>query len=256
MKLASTKETIPLEIPAADDRPRVTYRFRVPTPLDHARWRQKLRAEGARFHPPGAMRELLRATLKRLLADDAATLARHLGLLDRFDETEAAFGEAQRAHKDAIEAHEAPEQGGDEATELPALPDAYLKAVEAYQAAMADVGELERLVADADASYRERLADNDVFFEYAGIIGAGMFLVGWEGLKAPFARGPTGVADSVLKAIPNDHWSLIGMQVLGLFGPSEAERKNSPSPSPGRSGAPTSTTSSKPRRTPRSKATA
>ena len=73
-----------------------------------------------------------------------------------------------------------------------------------------------------------------------------------------FERGPTGLTDDALLAVPEADRALLGLKIRSFFAPSEAEAKNSDSPSPGPCSPESSTsavTASKPPRKTRSKAT-
>lgn len=120
----------------------------------------------------------------------------------------------------------------------------------------ARLAEIEAVVAPRYPRYNALLADNQVYSMIRGIAAAKLFLVGWEGIKAPVERTLEGVSESTLAHIPRRRFAEIGAFVDGMLAPTEDEAGNSESPSPGLSAATTSTAASKPPRTARSRKTA
>lgn len=92
-----------------------------------------------------------------------------------------------------------------------------------------------RIESELRAGYQrlnEVEADYALFEEMSVFCAARRFLIGWEGVAIPFA-GRGGLATDVsLGAIPQAHIYAIGNRVLTLMNVSEAQAKNSVSPSP------------------------
>lgn len=97
-------------------------------------------------------------------------------------------------------------------------------------------GELEQLGAmllQTDPDYARMVSDQQFYLDVAPIEAARMFLTGWENVEVEFRRDARGVTDAALAALPEAHLLFAGAHALSLFAPTEAEAKNSASPSPG-----------------------
>jgi len=198
--------------PGEEEKPeaeRTVYVLRTPTLYDEARLARAIKAQGAR--PIGRLDLLpvLKAGVGELLAGagDAALRAEFEAAID-------AHGEEIRA---ALKA-------GGEAT-IAALtgPGA------------GRIAEIANVVRRGYPAFAEAEADADFAWAVQPVEAARLLLVGWENGPAPFARGPTGLADDLLALLPPEHLEGIGWFAMALLRPSEGQAKNSDSPPPGAS---------------------
>lgn len=187
--------------------PGTAYLLKVPTVYERARYRQQLAAHGARRHGTAALAAELRRGIEAVMAGDDVAEAR-AALLAAVDAGQAAFDQAL-----ALVA-----QGDDAAV------------AEAWDAAVAHDRKLEVLAAavhDGHEPYRAMLADNQVYWQVAGLVAAKLFLAGWEGIDVPFRRNTQGVVpDELLAVIPEAHLPVISRELEGLLAPGEARAKN------------------------------
>lgn len=91
---------------------------------------------------------------------------------------------------------------------------------------------VEGVVREHWAAYRDLLADQEAYGEFAGIVAAQLFLRGWEGnLPAFTRRHDGGPDDKALSAIPLGDLLAIGVEVQLMMAPGPRTLGNSPSAS-------------------------
>lgn len=197
-----------------------TFLLRTPTKADRIKYKRALAEAGAAFHRTSELCAQLSESVSLLLPEQDRPAA-----LARITE--------YRAASDAYGA-------------LAAEADAQDQKAEEFQAAQAELAAAERaaepyarLVRAGDAVYAGMLADNAVYWDLAGLLAAKMFLVGWEGLDAPFPGAP--VSDAAVEALTDGDIAFIGISFAGMLHLSPARRKNSDTASPMSAGAPVST---------------
>ncbi len=217
---------------------RVVYLLKVPRLYDGAALDRAVAARGGRNHGALARLRSLRAGVKALLADDDEAVARD-NLVARID----AYADELRAFGRALLAGEYDAAGETEESTGPAKLAAALAAQAEHEAALAEVAELVR---EGYPLFARMVADEAVYPDILGIEAARLLLVGWENGPGEFRRGRAGVPDEVLEAIPPYHLVAIGAEVERLRRPSEAQRKNSASPSRSPAAPATSTAASAP----------
>lgn len=204
-----------------DDGP--TYFLRVPTVADRIKYGHALRARKARFYSNLTLMDQVRNGLLALLPGDENVEAREAGI---------ALLDAYSANlREAIDARQ---QLKSEETD------------KAFAEALSFPDELSKLideVADRYEPLRNAMADNAVYWSWAGLEAARMFLAGWEGL-GPFKRGLSGPTEATLAQIPSVDLEMLGVKIEQLMQPDEARTKNSVSPSSTPSEPPTSGDSS------------
>lgn len=198
----------PVEYRPRDDGP--TYFLRVPTVADRIKYGHALRARKARFYSNLALMDQARNGLLALLPGDENAEAREAGI---------ALIDAYSANlREAIEARQ---QLRSEETD------------KAFAEALRLPDELTNLldeIADRYEPLRNAVADNAVYWSWAGLEAARMFLAGWEGL-GPFKRGLSGPDEATLAQIPPMDLEMLGVKIEQLMQPDEARLKNSVSPS-------------------------
>lgn len=195
---------VPERFPAPDGTARALL-VRVPTVADRARYRREVRSAGGRQWRVG---ELWRA-----LRDGVAALAEHGDVAEEL------------AHVDDCLARLA-ELG---ATLTGDVDEAAKRAaVDAVMALLADprMAEIEQAVLPAYPRLRAMIADNETWGEVRGMVAARLLVVGWEGLPGEPRRGPQGLAEDSLAAIPEAWLAPLGEFVEKLLAPTEAEAGN------------------------------
>lgn len=216
-----------------DDGP--TYHLRVPTVADRIKYGHALRGRKAKFHSNLILMDIARNGLLALLPGEENAEAREAGtaLLDAYSTSLRGAIEARQQIKS-----EETDQAFSEALKL---PDELVSLIDE--------------ITDRYEPLRNAVADNAVYWSWAGLEAAGMFLVGWDGLDA-FKRGLSGLTEATLAQIPAFDLEMIGVRVEQLMQPGEARVKNSDSPSSTPSEPATSEVSSGTRRKSRSQAEA
>ncbi len=210
-----------------------TYHLRVPTVADRIKYGHALRARKAKFHGNLVLMDIARNGLRALLPGDENAEAREAGI---------ALVDAYSANlREAIDARQQVKSDEtDQAfTDALQIPD--------------DLASLLEEIADRYDPLRNAVADNAVYFSWAGLEAATMFLAGWDGLGA-FKRGLSGLTEATLAQIPASDLEMIGVKIEQLMQPGEARTKNSVSPSSTPSEPPTSEALSDTPRKSRSKA--
>lgn len=204
------------------------YRLRTPLLYDRVKLEQAITRHGGRKHGRVG---LLRA-LRRDVAGDPFLIEcepeERVRLNAQIDAALAAWqGFGKRVRDGEFRAGE----GDDAKAVAQSLVEAFSE-VDQQESPLAGV---EALVRGAGGHYAAACAEETVYQEIAAIESARLFLVGWEGLEATFRRGPQGVPDDVLMAIPPAHLAFIGAEAEKLLKPDEATVKNSAGPSSGAS---------------------
>lgn len=171
----------------------VTYLIEIPTSISKARYRRAVTASGARIWTKGQMIASARSAIEESKPDNAADW---IAVCDRFEQFDGT----------------APQEEADKIAK--------------------EWSDLSRILQGAGGDFASRVAENEFWFFMAPRVGARCFLIGTESLK--LKRAPDGlIPDATLEgAVAEDHISEIGWRALALFGPSEAETKNSASPRP------------------------
>lgn len=207
---------------------RIAYLLAVPSPYSWAALERAIKSIGAVQHGTQKQFRILADGVRALLAGDelADLRERYLAEIEGY----LAQLETARGRRDLT------------AEELKAL------VAETAEHALR-IDEIATRVRRGYAQYAELEADNEFFLNALCIETARAFLVGWENIPADFARGPDGVSDNLLRYIPEEHWWPIRGKVYELRFPTETQRKNSRSPSPGASApTPSSTASTTPKK--------
>jgi hypothetical protein len=99
-----------------------------------------------------------------------------------------------------------------------------------------DYDRLEQQLIRHDDGYAGLVADRAFWLEVAPLEAVRLFVTGWDNLSPPYRAGPEGVHADVLAELAREHpdrVALAGFHILSLMRPSEAEAKNSASPSGG-----------------------
>jgi hypothetical protein len=218
--LVDTKTPERLEIGSS------VYLIKPPSVMERARWRRAIVAAGGRRHGQLALLECLADGVSALMADNPPEVRDSvLALIQTHRDT--VLGMVAQAVSGAF----------DDANEL-AQEDR--DALRAQIAGIEESGKALSLIETAVLAgyprYAEMAADDAAYSQIAGLEGARLFLMGWEGLDGTLARGPGGVSEQSLAQIPEGHFSAIGNAVEALTRVPEKKRKNSvspPSSSPG-----------------------
>ena len=214
MKLLKPGERVKLELQGSGG-DLIVYWLRAPSVYDRVEYRRAVAARGGRYHTVFELLAALRREVDAAMAgtDRPETQASLIALIDVRQARLRAFAERtwDRANEEGQRAYI-------EAFAQAAAPDPVLLEVEAKIRAMGGL-------------YAAMIADNDVYFDLAGLEAARLFVVEWEGLDG-FAHGRRGLTEAALQRIPTVHLPAIAAKVEDLFAPAESERKNSVSPSP------------------------
>lgn len=198
----------PVEYRPREDGP--VYFLRVPTVADRIKYGHALRARKARFYSNLALMDLARDGLLALLPGDDNAQAREAGI---------ALADAYSGNlRETIDARqEGKSEEADKAfVEALKLPD--------------ELSDLLDEIADRYEPLRNAVADNAVYWSWAGLEAARMFLTGWEGLGR-FKKGLSGPDEATLAQIPPMDMEMLGVRIEQLMQPDEARTKNSVSPS-------------------------
>lgn len=200
------------------------YHLRIPSRADQIKYRRALAATGASFHRASDLCDALENAFKRLASDDARP-----GIVSLID-----------SYRDANDAFVALiVEADDEDMKSQAVADARAS----MQAAAAALEPYARAARSGDPVYAGMLADNEVYWDLAGLVASRMFLVAWEGIAAEFPpRGIDGLGDAGIDIIPAADLGLIGIGYDAMTRISPARRKNSATASPISEGAPISKT--------------
>lgn len=213
--------TTPAQLLAPEERRRV-FLLRVPTVYDRAILRRAIAMRSGRSHSQMEMLLALKRGIETLLSGEADAAARGnlTAQVDTAVQLLMAWWES-----DLTGANDGEEGAA-------ARDEAWRSAQEQIKA----LGEIAELVRDADPNYAAMDADNQVYRSIQGLEAARLFLVGWRNGPAPFARDPVrGVPENLLALIDDYDLLAIGEKVVEMMAPTETERKNSASPSPGNS---------------------
>lgn len=223
MLLADPKTPERLEL--GSEKKRRVFLLKVPLPIERAKWRRGVARAGGRQHGQLALLDCLRAGTADLMAESPAEL-REL-VLARIDTHRENLIELHRAAVDADL-----NDGADR---------------EAFEAALATIAKsgaalatIEVAVLDSWAPYANMVADEATFHQIAGIEGARLFLVGWEGIDAPFRRIGNETSEACMALISDADFVEIGTKLQAMTQLTEKRRKNSFSPPSTPSGGETS----------------
>lgn len=203
----SSRDAPLLPDPAAPQRvvcgPR-TYRLRTPRLLDRAALVREIAALGGRQHSP-------QAELREMMAG-----VRAAGDMPQREEMLAALS----AQIDLWTAFAAAHREGDQET----MRDLMRQITEAGAA----LAPLEEVLRRYWAPYAAMLGDNAAYPMIEAVACAKLFVVGWDGIDAPFPRLLPGapLPDDALAAIPPNDLHAIAAAVAALMTPSETQRKN------------------------------
>ena len=222
-------ETVPFSPADQLDRPeaeRAVYHLRVPTVYDRVAYRRALGEKQARLHGPVDLLRCLRRGVEAVMAESMQEDRDFL--LQAIDE-QIARAEAYNAAGGA-KAFDLDEEDG-----RAAFQQVLMEMTEGGEA----LRQVEGLVARGFPPYASMLGDNAVYWSLAGIEAARVFVDRCNGIEG-FSRTRLGVSDAFLSRIPEGHLVAIGLKVSELMRPSEADAKNSVSPSGSRSGTATS----------------
>lgn len=197
----------------------IAYLIRVPSVTDRPAYRRAVKAAGGRQWSELDLYRALADGVRLLLADDADAERRDymLGVVEGQTAKLEEFGRKVKAGE------------LDDDKDSDDLVAAWMEAFTPPD----ELKEIELAVTAGYERYAQMVADRAVFPEIAGIVGARMFLAGWEGLDGKFRRSAGVVPDDVLAAVPSHHFVSIGELVGELLEPPEPKRKNLSSPSSG-----------------------
>ena len=202
-----------------------TYMLATPTVEQAIRWRGAVHQMVMRLHgidlrgnvAIGDKLVTLRAAARALLAEDEPKREAVLGVIEE-------IRERLQAVIARIEARESAEWADDAIEEL-------TRAAEWPELLLDFAGTAMR----EHARYRELLAVEAALPSYWGLAGARLLVMDWEGLDMPCRRGPAGLDDASLNAIPERDLIRIGTRLQQMTELSRSQKKASPSPSGGAS---------------------
>lgn len=233
MALVVTTRSPVRYVPDGQDRlpegERVAYLLRVPSRLDRARFRREVRALGARAVGQAELRDAARSAVGAMLPDDADAGVRAERL--------AAIDESADAWSRFFRRHDAQRERRSLGVD-PAEDEARREAVEAEEdaAAIRTFDELIDLLRRHSPAVAALLADIDYWQDVSALVAVRLFLEGWENRAADFRRGADGLLpEDLLNGIPEADLRGLDGKIGELMRLSEAEAKNSASPSPGSS---------------------
>jgi hypothetical protein len=221
---------VPERVECGPENARRIYFVRPPTVYERVKWRRAVAAAGGRYHGPLALLGALSDGVSALMGDSPAELREAvLSKIDAHRANMLAFGEAARGDLDDAEGR---------------------KEFAAAGMAMAESGRAlavtEAEVLASYPAYAQMAADDQTYWEIAGIEASRLFLSGWEGIDVEFSRSAAaGAADAVLAAIPEGDFASIGLFVDRMTRISASQRKNSSSPASTPPAGATSTRSSR-----------
>ena len=211
---------VPADEQMRPEHKRVVYLLKAPTVWDRIKLDEEVAKRGGRRVAELDVYRTLRAGIERIYGEtDSSVRAATLEQIDELIAARTAF-----VRKLLGDGYDFETEAGRQAF------DADQSAHQARAAALAPV---EEIVLAAYPRYARMAADFATYPLYRGYAAARLLLVGWENGPAEFSRGPLGVADELLELIPEHHAAAIGAEADRLLRPTEAERKNSASPSPG-----------------------
>lgn len=221
---------VPERVECGPANARRVYLVKPPTVYERVKWRRAVAASGGRYHGPLALLGALADGVRALMADSPDELRD--AVLSKVD--------AHRANMIAF---------GESAREADLADEEQKKEFAASGAAMAASGRAlavtESEVLTAYPAYAQMAADDETYWEVAGIEATRLFLTGWEGIDAPFSRGASGASEDALAAIPEGDFASIGLFIDRMSRVTAAQRKNSLSPASMRPAGATSTKSSR-----------
>lgn len=211
------------------------YLLRPPTVAERTRWRRAIAAAGGKQHGQVALLLCMADGVRALMADQPDLRDPLLARIDahRHNLTDLAVSATTGAF--------------DNRDEMTDEQRAALQArFDALDEGSKGLAVIETAVSAAYPRYADMVAADLVYGQIAGIEGARLFLVGWEGFDGDVVRGANGVSEDSLAQIPEGHLPRIGMAVEALTRVSEKQRKNSASPPLSSSGGETSSISKTP----------
>jgi hypothetical protein len=225
---------VPERVECGPENARRVYLVRPPTVYERVKWRRAVAAAGGRYHGPLALLGALADGVRALMAGSPDELRD--AVLSKID--------AHRANMIAF---------GESARDADLADDEQRKEFTASGEAMAESGRAlavtESEVFSAYPVYAQMAADDQTYWEIAGIEAARLFLTGWEGFDAEFRRSSSSCAsDDSLAAIPEGDFASIGLFIDRMTRITASQRKNLSLPA---STPPAGATSTKSTRVPR-----
>jgi hypothetical protein len=193
------------------------YLLKIPALLERAKWRSAIARAGGRYHGQIALLDCLRDGVATLMKDSPEAL---VGAL---------LGRIEKHRDNLLGVHVSAMAMGEAATDEDRA--AFQAAIERLGESGRDLAVVEMEVVQNYPRYAAMVADDQIFWQIAGIEGARLFLQGWEGIDAPFRRLANVIADAVLENIPEDDLSAIGRKLDELSRLSDRTRKNFSTPS-------------------------
>lgn len=208
------------------------YFLKPPTTTERVKWRRSVAAAGGRKHNQMQLLAAMQDGVTALMADDHPDVRQ--AVLDKI--------EKHRANIMDVGTAAAAGTYDDIATK----PDDVRAELGAGLQRISDSGKalatIEAAVLDGYPRYAAMISDNQVYGEVAGLEGARLFLVDWEGFEGKPERTTGGLVEASLAAIPEGDLAAIAEKVEQLTRVSDAKRKNSSSSPQSSSGGETLTT--------------
>ena len=220
-----SNDPVRLELDPAGGIPARAYLLKIPALLERAKWRAAIARAGGRLHGQLALIDCLRDGVASLMKDSPEALVG--ALLDRIEK-----------HKENLLAVHTSALGMDAANE--GDRQTFAAAIERLGESGRDLAVVESEVVQNYPRYAAMVADDQTYWQIAGVEGARFFLVGWEGIDGPLRRLGNATADASLELIPEGDLDVIGRKLDELSRLSDRTRKNSSSPSSTPSGGETS----------------
>jgi len=195
---------------------RRVYLLKPPSVYERVKFRRAVSAAGGRLHGQLSLIEALGRAVVELMAESPP------------EARDAVLAKIEAHRVKAVECMEAAR-----ALQFEESEDTR-RAFAAAAAALAESGRglvvIEAEAVGAHPAYAQMVADDAVYWEIAGIEGARLFLMGWEGITGKFARNAGGLSEASLAAISQGDFAVIGAKIESLCRVSETQRKNFSSP--------------------------
>lgn len=234
----------PERLECGPENDRRIYHLASPSVLARAQWRKAVVAAGGMQYGPRAMLAALRDGVAEILAEAPeearaaiiARLDRHCELLDAL--ADAVTSPRSPPHPELGEGGGEGRGGGkigdagaDAHAEESSTASATVRAAfAALVASEKSLTTIELSIAEGYPRYAAMLAADRAYDELAGIVGARMFLVAWEGFSDAVVKDRSGVTEACLAQIPEEDFRQLGMKLRVMTRLSPEQRKNSKSP--------------------------
>lgn len=199
---------------------RRVYFLNAPSVIARAKWRKAITEAGGIQYGLLALNDALRDGIAAVMGQEPEDIRNALlAKVDRHGERIAALAEA------AGRASSSPQQEGE-----PPQDDGFAQALAAVVESEKSLTSIAQAISDAYPRYAAMRAADRAHDEIAGIVGARMFLCGWEGFGEALARDHSGVTEACLALIPEEDFRAIGAKLRLMTRLSPDMRKNFKSP--------------------------